>query len=79
MGMQRRLASGKFGGRESARAREGEFRVRLMQLLEAVRHPQALTIDGVDRSPVDRRGTRAQGLVDAVTKADTLNKRQTLR
>src|SRR6516162_6604955 len=54
-----------------------ESAVVFSQRLDAIRHPQALPVDGVDGAPVDRGRTRAQRLIDAVSETDSFDKRQT--
>ena len=48
-----------------------------IKVLEAVGHPQPLTVDRVDRAPIHGRRARAHLFVEAIAVADAFNKRQT--
>src|SRR5262249_19586799 len=74
---QRCFQCHQLGGRDASRLLKTEVVVP-MQRLDPICHPQTPPVDGVDRAPVHRCGTRAQRLVDAVTEANALDERQTL-
>ena len=50
-----------------------------MQCFDAIRHPQSLSVESIDRAPVHRGGARPQCLVDAEPEADVLDEGQALR
>ena len=68
----RRLEDHQLGGRDAAHLLKPKVMV-LLKRLNAIRHPQALSVERINRAPVHRRGTRAQRLVDAVPEANALD------
>src|SRR5215469_17870992 len=65
-------------GRHSTRLLKAEV-VALMQCFDAIRHPQALSVDSVDSAPVDRCSTCPQRFIQTVAEAHTLDEGETFR